>query len=454
MAYKFQIGQAIMSGALDQEGDVDILDSGVLKVAGSTAIDASRNASLAVISGSSLFVTDRISGSNTVDVRKDKLTISGVAMTATAAELNILDGVTATTSELNILDGVTATATELNLLDGVTATTTELNHLDGSSANLATFALPASTTISAYGASLVNDLSASEARTTLGLGSMATQAHGSVNIDGGAIDGTVIGGAATADASVANFVAASAKISDLSANRVVFCNNDDGELVDSDALTFDGADLVVSGRLVASGAGDISGSGDLSVAGVSGSLEFAVTHAANSGIVFSGAYNNTAARTVSFDLSQLSNSMLDGDMVGADTIAIYDSTNSAQKKATLTELAEKLAGAGLSAANGVISAASSTAVNEFTATGNLAEGYNIQTNDADVVMTMPAGDNVAAGDIVTVKAGPLTGGNMVTINKHGTHAKQIDGLDTIRLESPFAAVTMIYSSDSQGWKII
>jgi len=52
-------------------------------------------------------------------------------VTATTAELNIMDGVTATTSELNILDGVTATATELNKMDGVTATTTELNYVDG-----------------------------------------------------------------------------------------------------------------------------------------------------------------------------------------------------------------------------------------------------------------------------------------------------------------------------------
>ncbi len=52
-------------------------------------------------------------------------------MTASRAELNILDGVTSTTAELNILDGVTSTAAELNLLDGVTATTTELNYVDG-----------------------------------------------------------------------------------------------------------------------------------------------------------------------------------------------------------------------------------------------------------------------------------------------------------------------------------
>jgi hypothetical protein len=59
------------------------------------------------------------------------LKIGGVAVTSTAAELNLLDGVTSTTAELNILDGVTSTAAELNLLDGVTATTAELNILDG-----------------------------------------------------------------------------------------------------------------------------------------------------------------------------------------------------------------------------------------------------------------------------------------------------------------------------------
>jgi hypothetical protein len=52
-------------------------------------------------------------------------------VTSTAAELNILDGVTSTAAELNILDGVTSTAAELNILDGVTSTAAELNALDG-----------------------------------------------------------------------------------------------------------------------------------------------------------------------------------------------------------------------------------------------------------------------------------------------------------------------------------
>ena len=39
--------------------------------------------------------------------------VGGTAVTATAAELNILDGVTATAAEINALDGVTATGTAL-----------------------------------------------------------------------------------------------------------------------------------------------------------------------------------------------------------------------------------------------------------------------------------------------------------------------------------------------------
>ncbi len=53
------------------------------------------------------------------------------AISASEAELNLLDGVTSTTAELNILDGVTSTAAELNILDGVTSTAAELNILDG-----------------------------------------------------------------------------------------------------------------------------------------------------------------------------------------------------------------------------------------------------------------------------------------------------------------------------------
>ena len=53
----------------------------------------------------------------------DAINFNGTAITATAAELNIMDGVTSTAAELNILDGVTSTAAELNIVDGNTSAT-------------------------------------------------------------------------------------------------------------------------------------------------------------------------------------------------------------------------------------------------------------------------------------------------------------------------------------------
>lgn len=49
----------------------------------------------------------------------------------TTTEFDILDGLTASTTELNIMDGVTASTAELNIMDGVTATTAEINLIDG-----------------------------------------------------------------------------------------------------------------------------------------------------------------------------------------------------------------------------------------------------------------------------------------------------------------------------------
>jgi len=57
-------------------------------------------------------------GSTDVDIAShdtsNGLKLGGTLVTATAAELNIMDGVTASTSELNLLDGVTRTTDQIN----------------------------------------------------------------------------------------------------------------------------------------------------------------------------------------------------------------------------------------------------------------------------------------------------------------------------------------------------
>ena len=69
-------------------------------------------------SGSQTLTNKTISyADNTITIQ-----VSNVSdLTATAAELNTLDGITASTAELNILDGATLTTAELNYVGGVTS---------------------------------------------------------------------------------------------------------------------------------------------------------------------------------------------------------------------------------------------------------------------------------------------------------------------------------------------
>ena len=108
----------------------------------------------------------------TLDVTSPK--IGGVAVTSTAAEINLLDGVTSTTAELNILDGVTATATEINLLDGVTATTAELNILDGVTSTAAELNILDGVTSTAAELNLLDGVTATTAELNLLDGVTAT----------------------------------------------------------------------------------------------------------------------------------------------------------------------------------------------------------------------------------------------------------------------------------------
>jgi len=169
----FTIGSATIT-----EAELEILDGATVTTAELNVLDGitSTTAELNILDG----VTSTAAELNILDgvtsTAAELNILDGV--TSTTAELNILDGVTSTTAELNILDGVTATTAELNLLDGVTATTAELNYVDGVTSNVQT-QLDAKAPIA--GATFTG-----------------TTTIPTADINGGAIDGTVIGGSSAA----------------------------------------------------------------------------------------------------------------------------------------------------------------------------------------------------------------------------------------------------------------
>ena len=141
-------GSAGQGGNVPQIGDLDFLNKVVVdstnnRVGFFVEVSSSAVEQIRVQDGAIVPVTDNDIdlGTSSLEfkdgyfdgtVYADAINFNGTAISATAAELNIVDGVTATAAELNILDGVTSTAAELNILDGVTSTATELNLLDGS----------------------------------------------------------------------------------------------------------------------------------------------------------------------------------------------------------------------------------------------------------------------------------------------------------------------------------
>ena len=92
-------------------------------------IDTSTGTTITVPTGKVFTITDA-----------GGISMAGTAITATGAELNILDGVTATTAQLNVMATVTATATEINVLDGIPAglTATEIGYSDGVTSSIQT----------------------------------------------------------------------------------------------------------------------------------------------------------------------------------------------------------------------------------------------------------------------------------------------------------------------------
>ena len=245
----------------------------------------------------------------------DAINFAGTAISATAAELNIMDGVTSTAAELNILDGVTSTAAELNILDGVTSTAAELNILDGVTSTAAELNILDGVTSTAAELNILDGVTSTAAElnysdTGAAVGTVvaskvvtvdankdvasfrnvtATTFVGNIDAVDGDFDGTLeadaitVGGTALASViagtTVANAtLAATVTVADSTANTnfpVVFHNESNALLDDTGALRYNPS----TGELLVP---------KLTVAGTTTTVDTVTMNAANA-IVFEGA---------------------------------------------------------------------------------------------------------------------------------------------------------------------
>ena len=130
----FVIGSADISEA--ELETIDGVTAGTVAASKAVVVDSNKDIGSfrnITLTGELDAATLDISGDADIDgtLETDALSINGTAVTSTAAELNILDGVTATAAEINALDGITSTVAELNIVDGDTsATSTTLADAD------------------------------------------------------------------------------------------------------------------------------------------------------------------------------------------------------------------------------------------------------------------------------------------------------------------------------------
>lgn len=163
--------------------------------------------------------------------------------------------------------------------------------------------------------------------------------------------------------------------------------------------------------------------------------------------LFAGNGLSAASAVLALDLNELTGETLD---VAADSFAFIDATDNSTKKESIADLVSAMAGAGLTATSGVLKVTGNDV--HLKADGDtLQEGYNYFADiSADAGVTLPASPTV--GDVVHIKAGNITGDDVeITVTKAGSQL--IDGDAAIYLESPFAAVSLVYVA-SDAWRIV
>lgn len=326
MANQLASAVAITGGTISGITDLAVADGGT---GASTAANARTNLGLGTVSTQNA----------------NAVAITGGSIIANASSLSILDSDASNIMTLAVGSNLTANTT-LTLTTGASSNRT----LDISAANV---------TISTAGAALIDDADASAQRTTLGLGTVATQNANNVTITGGSVTGITDlaiadGGTGASDASAARTNLGLGTIATQNSNNVTITG------------------------------GSVSGITDLAVADGGTGASDAGTARTNLGLGTISTQNSNAV------------TITGGSISGITDLAVADGGTGASDAATART---NLGLGSISTQN-----ANAVAITGGTIVAN-ASGISIRDSDSSNVMTIAVGSNLTANTTLTLTTG-------------------------------------------------
>jgi hypothetical protein len=471
MAYKFQVGDAIVSGSLTR-------DAGDIKVRNHANVERASVSRAGVVSGSGEAVFGSIDSDGAID--GGSFEIAGTSIVSSARQLqNIatLDATTETTIEtaidslINLVTigqtGQTSVAKgPLDLEEGLKQNGSEILSDAGALSGLTTISgsglgsfgqvrtdggiTQQGVTILSTGKAIQNVASVAFLGALSGaFGSSATLANGRFAVsNAGVLSGSGAGGAGQIAIGPGMHVSGGFG-SSLSLADAKFTVSAGGNLVAggtvqlsaitadtaldvaADGLFFnDGRDGTVKNVNISSFCTDIAGSGLVQT-----SNQLAVNVGNNGGLAITGdALEITGSNVVT------------GVAAVASETLLFLNADGTLAKESFVDYAAAIAGAGLSASGGVLST-DAGAVNPVSdVTDVLSEGYNYLTGTAGASVKLPI--DAAIGDVVHIKNSTA---GVCNIARQSNHT--IDGLNSIVLESARGAVSMVYALTS-SWLLV
>ena len=460
MSYKFQVGAAVQSGSLTQEGALIVKDdltanntifqvirntgvvsgSGQMHMVGNCTYGGTLATSGSITSKGGVAAGGAISGVTSLDGSGD-LTMGTITMTGfsvdadgdtqlktlSASSTVYAAGAATFSSTIAATGSITAGSsfiigsadlneTDMEKLDGITNGTAAANKavvLDGSK-NIATIGTVGCGAITSTGASTMGSLGVGAVSSSAGV-----QVVGTLN----SIGAMASSGSITAGTS---FIIGSADMSETDLEKLDGITN--GSVAASKAIVVD-ANKDFSGMRHMSGSGNLEMVGSLSLVGN--------IFASGSTVQLGGITADTA--------------------LDVDNDGLYFRDNNDQNKMKNVEIGSFLtdiAGAGISVVSNQL-AVQGNAVSEIHSGQTAAEGYNFIASAVTASHSILLPTSPSVGDVVTIKTNSgVTAANYVQLSS-SVGDSLIDDVNFIRIESPFGSVTVFYADDSpKRWKIV